>query len=50
MAYSFKHVEHQVYQNTFLKDVRVAVEFSAIDVATVDTSKLQRDRDRKSVV
>ena len=46
MAYSFKHVEHQVYQNTFLKDVRVAVEFSAIDVATVDTSKLQRYFDK----
>lgn len=41
MAYRFKHVEHQVYQNTFLKDVRISVEYPLMDVTTVNPAKMQ---------
>ena len=41
MAYRFKHVEHQVYQNTFLKDVRIAVGFPRMDIAAVNSDKIQ---------
>ena len=41
MAYRFEHVEHQVYKNTFLKDVRIAVEFAPIGVDAVDADKMQ---------
>ena len=46
MAYRFKHVEHQVYRNTFLKDVRIAVEFPTIDVAKVDAARMQKYFDK----
>lgn len=49
MAYRFKHVEHQVYRNTFLKDVRIAVEFPAIDVASVDAVRMQKYFDKFQV-
>lgn len=35
MAYPFNKVQHCVYKNTFLKDVRIAVGFSAIDPSSV---------------
>lgn len=41
MAYPFKPVEHQVYRNTFLKDVRVAVDFSPVDAEAVNEAQLQ---------
>ena len=41
MAYTFKHIEHRVYQNTFLKDVRIAVEFPKIAASDVDVPSLQ---------
>ena len=41
MAYRFKHVEHQIYKNTFLKDVRIAVEFAPIGVDAIDADKMQ---------
>ena len=41
MAYRFKHVDHQVYKNTFLKDVRIAVEFAPIGADAVDYKKMQ---------
>ncbi|MBO7636537.1 MAG: hypothetical protein J6S89_08155 [Paludibacteraceae bacterium] len=42
MTYSFKPVEHHIYQNTFLKDVRVAVEFSPVDTDSVKKDQLQK--------
>lgn len=42
MAYRFKHVEHQVYKNTFLEDVRIAVEFTKVDIATVNAARMQK--------
>ena len=42
MAYRFKHVEHQVYKNTFLKDVRIVVEFTKVDIATVNAARMQK--------
>lgn len=48
MAYRFKHIEHQVYKNTFLKDVRIAVEFPVMDVAAVDSKKMQEYFDKFS--
>lgn len=41
MAYPFKPVEHQFYTNTFLRDVRVAVEFNNVEAKNVDVAKLQ---------
>ncbi len=41
MAYPFKPVEHQVYRNTFLKDVRIAVEFRKVEEKNADAAKLQ---------
>lgn len=41
MAYQFKSVEHCVYQNTFLKDVRIAVEFPEIAAEDVDVDSLR---------
>ena len=41
MAYPFKPIEHQVYRNTFLKDVRLAVEFEKVETNVVDVAKLQ---------
>lgn len=46
MAYPFKPVEHQVYRNTFLKDVRVAVEFRKVEEKDADKAKLQRFFDK----
>lgn len=41
MAYPFKSVEHHIYQNTFLKDVRVTVEFSPVNTDSVNKNQLQ---------
>lgn len=41
MAYPFKKVKHCVYKNTFLKDVRIAVEFPEIDPSSVNSETLQ---------
>lgn len=41
MAYKFKHVDHQIYKNTFLKDVRIVVEYPAIDVDAVNAIMMQ---------
>lgn len=41
MAYPFQPVEHQLYRNTFLRDVRVAVEFNNVEAKNVDVAKLQ---------
>lgn len=40
MAYPFKPIEHRVYRNTFLKDVRIAVDFDSKAV-TLDEIRLQ---------
>lgn len=41
MAYPFKPVEHCIYKNTFLKDVRVAVAFPMIDDKSASIELLQ---------
>lgn len=41
MAYPFKPVEHQVYRNTFLKDVRVAVSLFPVKAEAVKKAQLQ---------
>lgn len=41
MAYPFKPVEHQFYRNTFLRDVRVVVEFDNVEAKNADVAKLQ---------
>ena len=46
MAYRFKHIEHQVYQNTFLKDVRISVEFPPMEIAAVNPEKMQKYFDK----
>ena len=46
MAYRFKHIEHQVYQNTFLKDVRISVGFPPMEIAAVNPEKMQKYFDK----
>ena len=41
MDYPFSHVEHRIYRNTFLKDVRVSVGFSQKEASTVNHERLQ---------
>lgn len=40
MSYPFKPVEHCVYQKTFLKDVRVVVEYAQVDLSAVNKEQL----------
>ena len=41
MVYPFDPIEHCTYRKTFLKDVRVAVKFSKVDLSKVDKDALQ---------
>lgn len=46
MSYPFKPVEHCIYQKTFLKDVRVVVEYSPVDLSAVNAEQLKEFLDR----
>lgn len=41
MAYPFEQIEHCTYKKTFLKDVRVAVEFPKVEPSKVDMDALR---------
>lgn len=41
MTYPFKPVEHRIYKKTFLKDVKVIVEFSQVDFSKVNRQFLE---------